>query len=86
MTSNGISVLGTPEEISKLRHDHKIDACVLAMPSASGKRLQELYKLLLTEGLKVGDRALSGGTGPASGRGLQVTKDPSRASGGFAGA
>lgn len=52
-TIHGISVLGAPEEIGKLRKEYQIDACVLAMPSAPGKRLQEIYKVLSTEGLKV---------------------------------
>lgn len=50
---HGISVLGAPEEIGRLRKDYPVDACVLAMPSAPGKRLQEIYKVLSAEGLKV---------------------------------
>lgn len=50
---HGISVLGRPEEIANLRKEYAIDACVLAMPSASGRRLQEIYKMIAAEGLKV---------------------------------
>jgi FlaA1/EpsC-like NDP-sugar epimerase len=52
-TIHGISVMGAPEDIGRLRKENKIDACVLAMPSVPGKRLQEIYKLLSAEGLKV---------------------------------
>jgi FlaA1/EpsC-like NDP-sugar epimerase len=67
----GISVLGVPEQIGSLRKEYPIDACVLAMPSAPGKRLQEIYKLLLAEGLKV--EILPSMAELASGR-VQVTK------------
>lgn len=50
---HGIPVLGTPEEIPKLRAEYPIDSCVIAMPSVAAKRLQEIYKLLSSEGLKV---------------------------------
>jgi FlaA1/EpsC-like NDP-sugar epimerase len=50
---HGVQVVGIPEQIGELRKDNPIDACVLAMPSAPGKRLQEIYKLLSSEGLKV---------------------------------
>lgn len=70
-TIHGISVLGAPEEISKLRKEYQIDACVLAMPSAPGKRLQEIYKVLSGEGLKV--ETLPSMAELASGR-VQVTK------------
>ena len=70
-TIHGISVLGAPEEITKLRKEYQIDACVLAMPSAPGKRLQEIYKLLSTEGLKV--EMVPSIAELASGR-VQVTK------------
>lgn len=68
---HGVQVLGTPEDIVRLRQDHPVDACVLAMPSASGKRLQELYKLLSSEGLKV--EIVPSLAELASGR-IQVTK------------
>lgn len=68
---HGISVLGAPEEIARLRKEYQIDACVLAMPSASGKRLQEIYKVLSHEGLKV--ETLPSMAELASGR-VQVTK------------
>jgi FlaA1/EpsC-like NDP-sugar epimerase len=50
---HGIEVLGAPEDIVRLHRHHRIDSCVIAMPSASGKRLQEIYKVLSAEGLKV---------------------------------
>ena len=50
---HGISVLGAPEDIGRLCKENRIDGCVLAMPSASGKRLQEIFKLISAEGLKV---------------------------------
>ncbi len=68
---HGISVLGAPEEIGKLRKEYKIDGCVLAMPSVPGKRLQEIYKLLSAEELKV--EIVPSMAELASGR-VQVTK------------
>jgi FlaA1/EpsC-like NDP-sugar epimerase len=49
---HGVSVLGAPEKIGKLKAEYEIDECVLAMPSAAGKRIQEIVKLLNKEGLK----------------------------------
>jgi len=68
---HGVMVHGLPEEIARLRRDFAIDACVLAMPSASGKRLQELHKLLSAEGLRV--EMIPSMAELASGR-VQVTK------------
>lgn len=68
---HGISVLGAPEEITKLRKEYQIDGCVLAMPSAPGKRLQEIYKVLSAEGLKM--EIVPSMAELASGR-VQVTK------------
>jgi FlaA1/EpsC-like NDP-sugar epimerase len=48
-----VPVLGAPEQIGQIREDHAIDSCVLAMPSASGKRLQEIHRVLSAEDLKV---------------------------------
>ena len=50
---HGVSVLGTPEQIGQLRAEHRVDLCVLAMPSASGRRLQELHKIVSAEQLKM---------------------------------
>ncbi|MBI2513186.1 MAG: polysaccharide biosynthesis protein [Opitutae bacterium] len=50
---HGTPVLGAPEEIARLRRDHPVDACVIAMPSAPGKRLQEIYKVLREQELTV---------------------------------
>lgn len=50
---HGVPVLGTPDEIAKWRKEYPVDACVLAMPTAPGKRLQEIFKVMLAEGLKV---------------------------------
>lgn len=68
---HGVPVLGAPEEIGRLRKEHSVDACVIAMPSAPGKRLQELYKLLRTEDLHV--EIIPSISELASGR-VQVTK------------
>lgn len=50
---HGVPVLGKPEDIGKFRNDYPIDSCVLAMPSATGRRVHDLYRLLTAEGLKV---------------------------------
>ena len=50
---HGIPVLGAPEEIARWRERFPVDGCVLAMPSAPGRRVQELYRLFTAEGLKV---------------------------------
>lgn len=50
---HGVPVLGAPEDIVRLRKENPIDSCVLAMPTAPGKRIQEIYKLLSQQGLKV---------------------------------
>ena len=50
---HGVPVLGSPEAISLVRQKHPIDACILAMPSVSGRRLQELNRILLNENIKV---------------------------------
>jgi FlaA1/EpsC-like NDP-sugar epimerase len=68
---HGVQVLGAPEDIVRLRKDYEIDACVLAMPSAPGKRLQEIYKVVSSEGLKV--EIVPSLAELASGR-VQVTK------------
>ena len=68
---HGIPVLGKPEQIGRFRKDYPIDSCVLAMPSASGRRVQELYRLLSAEGMKV--EIIPTMAELASGR-VQVTK------------
>ncbi len=50
---HGVPVLGAPEEIARWRKEYRVDAAVLAMPSAPVKRVQEIYKLLAAEGLHV---------------------------------
>jgi FlaA1/EpsC-like NDP-sugar epimerase len=50
---HGVSVLGAPEDIGSLIHDNKVEVGIIAMPSAPGKRLQEIFKLLSAQGLKV---------------------------------
>ena len=50
---HGVPVLGAPEAIGRIRNDNLVDSCVIAMPSASGRRLQEIHKLLFAEQLKV---------------------------------
>ncbi|MBA4135879.1 MAG: capsule biosynthesis protein CapD [Opitutus sp.] len=50
---HGVPVLGSPEEIIRLRKEYPIDSAVLAMPSAPAKRVQEIYKVLSAEGIKV---------------------------------
>ncbi|HEY0966870.1 MAG TPA: nucleoside-diphosphate sugar epimerase/dehydratase [Opitutaceae bacterium] len=68
---HGVQVLGAPEDIVRLRKDYAVEACVLAMPSAPGKRLQEIYKLLAAEEIKV--EIVPSLSELASGR-VQVTK------------
>ena len=68
---HGVRILGAPEDIGKLRREYEVDACVLAMPSAPGKRLREIYKLLSAEGLKV--EIIPSAAELASGR-VQVTR------------
>jgi FlaA1/EpsC-like NDP-sugar epimerase len=68
---HGVPVLGAPEEIGRLRKDNLVDTCVIAMPSAPGKRLQELYRLLRGEDLPV--EIIPSMSELASGR-VQVTK------------
>lgn len=68
---HGVPVLGAPEAITRLRKDNPVDSCVLAMPSVPGRRLQEIYKLLSAEGLKV--EILPSLAELATGR-VQVTK------------
>ncbi|MDD3179522.1 MAG: nucleoside-diphosphate sugar epimerase/dehydratase [Opitutaceae bacterium] len=50
---HGVPVLGQPEDIGRFRNRYPVDGCVLAMPSAPGRRLQEIYRLMSAEGLKV---------------------------------
>lgn len=50
---HGIQVLGAPEEIARWRKEYEVEAAVLAMPSAPVKRVQEIYKALTAEGLKI---------------------------------
>ena len=50
---HGVPVMGSPADIARLRKDYPIDSCVLAMPSVAGRRLQEIYRSLAAEGLKV---------------------------------
>ncbi|MBC7366771.1 MAG: polysaccharide biosynthesis protein [Undibacterium sp.] len=67
----GVSVMGAPEDLGRLKAENRIDACVLAMPSASGKRIQEICRLVAAEGLKA--EILPSMAELASGR-VQVTK------------
>lgn len=50
---HGVPVLGTPEEVRSWRTEYPIDSAVIAMPTVQAKRLQEIYKVLTAEGLKV---------------------------------
>lgn len=68
---HGVPVLGAPEEIAQQRKESPVDVCIIAMPSAPGKRLQELYKLLREEDLPV--EIIPSMAELASGR-VQVTK------------
>jgi FlaA1/EpsC-like NDP-sugar epimerase len=67
----GVSVMGAPEDLGRLSKEARIDACVLAMPSASGKRIQEIYRIVAAEGLKA--EILPSMAELASGR-VRVTK------------
>jgi len=68
---HGVPVLGAPEEIRSLRKHHPVDVCIIAMPSAPGKRLQEIYKLLREQDLRV--EIIPSMSELATGR-VQVTK------------
>lgn len=68
---HGVPVLGRPEEIGRYLKDYHVDSAVLAMPSAPTRRVQEIYKVLSAEGLKV--EILPSMAELASGR-VQVTK------------
>lgn len=50
---HGVPVLGSPEEIVRWNKEYPVDSAVLAMPSAPVRRVQDIYKLLKTEGLSV---------------------------------
>ena len=50
---HGVPVMGSPEDINKVRKKYPIDSCILAMPSLSGHRLKEINSILLKENLKV---------------------------------
>jgi FlaA1/EpsC-like NDP-sugar epimerase len=50
---HGVPVLGAPEDIGALLEDNEVDVGIIAMPSAAGKRLQEIYKVLSSQNLKV---------------------------------
>jgi len=50
---HGLPVLGGLEDIGALRELHRVDTCVLAMPSLPGRRVQQVYRMLAAEGLKV---------------------------------
>lgn len=49
----GIPVLGTPEYLASAMEDYEVDSAVLAMPSAAGKRVQDIYRVCAAQGLKV---------------------------------
>ena len=50
---HGVTVEGVPEDIAKLAAGQKIDAVIVAMPSASGKRMREIVALASDAKLKV---------------------------------
>lgn len=49
----GIPVLGSPEYLATAMEDYEVDSAVLAMPSAVGKRVQDIYRVCAAQGLKV---------------------------------
>lgn len=50
---HGITVRGLPEDVIKLANDEALDAAVIAMPSASGKRVRDIVKIANDANLKV---------------------------------
>ena len=50
---HGVPVMGYPKDIVWLRNEYPVDSCVLAMPSATGRRLQDIYRSLSAEKLPV---------------------------------
>ncbi|MDP2138587.1 MAG: polysaccharide biosynthesis protein, partial [Candidatus Didemnitutus sp.] len=68
---HGVPVLGAPDQIAKWSKEYKVDAAVLAMPSAPVKRVQEIYKLFTAVGLRV--EIIPSMSELATGR-VQVTK------------
>ncbi len=50
---HGIPVVGRPEEISRISGSDTLAKAVIAMPSASAKRIREVVKLMSEQGLKV---------------------------------
>ena len=49
---HGVAVAGAPETIPDYIKKHKLDEVVIAMPSASGKRIRELVQMFARVGLK----------------------------------
>lgn len=45
-TIHGVTVQGSPETLPDYLHRHKIDEVIIAMPSASGRRIREVVTLL----------------------------------------
>jgi FlaA1/EpsC-like NDP-sugar epimerase len=50
---HGVPVLGAVEDIGKLMEEHRVEAGIIAMPTANGRRVQEIYQLFAAQGLKV---------------------------------
>ena len=50
---HGIPVMGIPENIGKILSEYRVEAAIIAMPSANGRRVQELFRLFSANGLKV---------------------------------
>ena len=50
---HGVPILGAPEEISRLIVDQQVDICVLAGQDLSGRRIQEIFKVMAAHGLHV---------------------------------
>jgi FlaA1/EpsC-like NDP-sugar epimerase len=50
---HGVPVLGPPELIATAKGEYRIDKVVIAMPSASNRRIQEVIRLVNAAGLKV---------------------------------
>lgn len=50
---HGVTVLGGPERLVELAADQKVEGVVVAMPSASGKRMREIVRLATEAKLKL---------------------------------
>jgi FlaA1/EpsC-like NDP-sugar epimerase len=53
MSVHGVKVLGTTEEIPQIVRDKSIDRVIIAIPSASGKRIRKIVNLIPDKGIDI---------------------------------